>query len=141
MAQLSVCLAHQFYLLGEWIHQIFLRKDITIGWKGYGFCFLGFQWYIVHRVFWKRKKNQQRLLLCIIGSIRRRNHNKTVSFIEEKCIFLQENAAAHKSVKMMKKSMNYASNCFLKMGNQWLFWRPWQIVLQKKHYNFKRSLD
>ena len=35
-------------------------KDITtleIFWKVYGFCFLGFQWHIVNRLFWKRKNN------------------------------------------------------------------------------------
>ena len=49
--------------------------------------------------FWEKKNNQQRLLLCIIGLIERRNHNKTAPFVEEKCIFLQDNAPAHKSIK------------------------------------------
>ena len=71
-------------------------KDTTIGWKDYGFCFLELQWHIVHRLFDTRKNNQQRLLLCIIGAIELRNHKKTASFVEEKCIFLQDNAPPHK---------------------------------------------
>ena len=36
---------------------------------------------IVHRLFEKKKYNQQRLILCIIGPIERRNPKKTTSFI------------------------------------------------------------
>ena len=78
-------------------------KSTTIGWKAYGFCFLGFQRHIVHRLFEERKKNQQRLLLCIIGPTERRNRKKAASFDEEKMHFLQDNASAHKSIKMMAK--------------------------------------
>ena len=60
------------------------RADTTIGLKGYGFCLLGFQWHIVHRLFGESKNNQQRLLLCIIGAIDRRNYKKTPSFVEGK---------------------------------------------------------
>ena len=43
------------------------------------------------------------------------------------------------------KEMAPGTEIFIKwrgqMGNQWLFWRPWQIVLQKRHRNIDRSLD
>ena len=48
--------------------------------------FLGFQRHIHYRLFVKRKTNQMRLLLCIIGPIERRNHKKTASFVEEKVL-------------------------------------------------------
>ena len=79
------------------------RADTKIGWKCYGFCFLGFQYHIVHRLFRKRKNNQERLLLCIIGPIERRNHKETALFVEEQKHFLQDNAPAHKSIKTMAK--------------------------------------
>ena len=47
-------------------------------------CFLGFRWHIVHRLFGIRKNIQQRLLLCIIGSIERRNRIKTTLFVKDK---------------------------------------------------------
>ena len=61
--------------------------SITTRQNGYVFCFLGFQWHILHRLFEERKNNQQRLLLCFIGLIERRNHKKTSSFVEEKMHF------------------------------------------------------
>ena len=79
------------------------RANTTISWKGYGFCFSVFQSHIVHQLFGKRKINQQWLLLCIIGSINRRNYNKMASFVKEKMHFLQDNAPAHKSIKIMGK--------------------------------------
>ena len=60
------------------------RTDTTIGWKLYSSCFLRFQWHILYRLFGKRKNNEQRLLLCIIGPVKRRNHKKTASFVEGK---------------------------------------------------------
>ena len=50
----------------EKIHGIVL-DNCNPSQKGYGLCFLRFQQHIVHRLFGKRKNNQQRLLLCIVG--------------------------------------------------------------------------
>ena len=60
------------------------NNNTTIDWNGCGFCFPGFQWYIVYWLFVERKNNQQWLLLCIIEPIERRNYKKTASFVEEK---------------------------------------------------------
>ena len=78
-------------------------KTTTFGWKAYGFCFLGFQQHIVHRLFEERKKNQQRLFLCIVGPIGRRTRKKTPLLDGEKMHVLQDNASAHKSIKIMAK--------------------------------------
>ena len=61
-------------------------EGTAIGWIGCGFCFLGFRWHIVHRLFGIRKSIPQRLLLCIIGSIERRNRIKTTLFDKDKML-------------------------------------------------------
>ena len=82
--------------------------QMKIVWKGYGFCFLGFQWHIFHRIVWK-KNNQQRLLLCIIEPIERVND---LISSRKNVVFCKTMHQLTNRCKRWQKSMNHTSSCF-----------------------------
>ena len=71
----------------EWLWLLFFRIPVM-------YCSSSFK---------KWKNNQRLLLLCIIVPIERKKLMKTASFLGEKCIFLQDNAPAHKLIKTIPK--------------------------------------
>ena len=58
---------------------------------------------VFHQLFGKGKNDQQRLLLCIIGPIKKIDHKETALFVEEIMHLFHDNAPAIKLIKMMAK--------------------------------------
>ena len=123
------------------------NKDTTIDWKGYGFCFLGFQWYIVHWLFGKRKKTNSDYYCALLDWSKEVITKKRPHLLKKKCIFLQDNAPAHKSIKRWQKSMNYTSNCFpthvilqISTPATFIFSQTWKDGFRDSYfYQMKRS--
>ena len=92
-------------------------KDTTIGWKGYGFWFLRFSGQRTVRPFRQRgligilfidylekgKKTNSDYYCALLDWLKEEITRKGPRLLKKKCIFLQDNGPARKSIKAMAK--------------------------------------